>query len=120
MGTKQHGGCFEIHHTKPAFSQRKEAIGIGTGRIFDVPVEEGVTYNLTRTSHVHERDAAWSPDGKKIAWISDASGEFEIYIQTVGSDEAPKMLTKNTNNYIFSLLWSPDGSKLLWSTKRWI
>ena len=50
------------------------------GEVFTVPAKQGRTLNLTRTSGVHERASKWSPDGKWIAWISDASGEDEIYL----------------------------------------
>ncbi len=57
------------------------------GDIFNVPVKEGVTRNITATSGVHERNAEWSPDGKNIAWISDATGEFEIWMQKADRSE---------------------------------
>ena len=48
--------------------------------MFTVPARHGPTRNLTNTSGVHERNAEWSPDGKSIAYISDATGEDEIYV----------------------------------------
>ncbi len=50
----------------------KRALFTARGDIFTVPAKDGPTRDLTRTSGVHERDAEWSPDGKKIAFISDA------------------------------------------------
>jgi tricorn protease len=87
------------------------------GDVFNVPTEEGITYNLTRSSHAHERGAVWSPDGKTLAWISDLSGEYEIYLRDASPNAKAKQLTSNTNNYIFSLSWSPDGKNILWSDK---
>jgi len=53
------------------------------GDIFSVPATEGVIRNLTKTSGVHERNVEWSPDGKYLAYLSDETGEFEIYIQNM-------------------------------------
>ena len=59
------------------------------GDIFTVPAESGITRNLTRSSGAHDRNATWSPDGKHIAYVSDASGEYEIYIQPQDGSGAP-------------------------------
>lgn len=79
------------------------------GELFNTPVKQGVTRNLTNTSGVHERDASWSPDGKRIAYISDQTGEFEIYLSDPKSLESAKPVTKNSDNYIFGFAWSPDS-----------
>jgi tricorn protease len=88
------------------------------GEIFTVPAKYGNTRNLTNTSGVHERASKWSPDGKWIAYISDASGEDEIYILPQDGSGPPKQLTRGADTYKFSLLWSPDSKKILWSDKK--
>jgi tricorn protease len=88
------------------------------GEIFTVPVKYGNTRNLTNTSGVHERASKWSPDGKWIAYISDASGEDEIYIVAQDGSGPAKQLTKGADTYKFELLWSPDSQKILWSDKK--
>ena len=88
------------------------------GEIFTVPAKHGNTRNLTNTPGVHERASKWSPDGKWIAYISDASGEDEIYIIPQDGSAPAKQLTHGADTYKFSLLWSPDSQKLLWSDKK--
>jgi tricorn protease len=88
------------------------------GDIFTVPVKFGNTRNLTKTSGVHERASKWSPDGKWIAYISDASGEDEIYLIPQDGSAPGKQLTKGADTYKFPLMWSPDSSKILWSDKK--
>jgi tricorn protease len=88
------------------------------GEIFNVPVKSGITLNMTQTSGVHERNAQWSPDGKSIAWISDQSGEFEIFIAKQDGTGKPVQLTKNTDTYIFGFQWSPDSKKMLYHDKK--
>lgn len=87
------------------------------GEIFKVPVKDGITYNITQTSGVHERDVQYSPDGKWIAFISDQTGEDEIYIQKSDLSEKPVQLTKGADTYKYFPLWSPDSKKLVWADK---
>jgi tricorn protease len=87
------------------------------GELFTVPAKNGNTRNLTNTSGVHERNSVWSPDGKSIAYISDASGDNEICVMTQDGSAPGKQLTKNSDTYKFQILWSPDSKKLLWADK---
>ncbi|HGY55869.1 MAG TPA: protease [Caldithrix abyssi] len=88
------------------------------GDVFTVPREHGITRNLTQSPGVHERNARWSPDGKWIAFISDRSGEDEIYIirQEGGSD--PIQITNGAETYKYQIRWSPDSKKILWADRR--
>lgn len=95
----------------------KRALFNARGDIFTVPVKNGPTRNLTATSNVHERNPKWSPDGRWIAYISDASGEDEIYVQSPDGNSAPVQLTKGSANYKYALYWSPDSKKILWSDR---
>jgi len=88
------------------------------GDIFTLPAEAGITRNITQTSGIHERYAEWSPDGKYIAYMSDKSGDFEVYIQVQDGSKEAVQLTKNADTYYFSLKWSPDSKNLLWSDKK--
>lgn len=87
------------------------------GDVFTVPAKNGAIRNLTQTSGVHERNSKWSPDGKWIAYVSDATGEDEIYMVSQDGKGSPVQLTKNSDNYKYELRWSPDSKKILWSDR---
>ncbi|HOV10722.1 MAG TPA: PDZ domain-containing protein, partial [Bacteroidales bacterium] len=71
----------------------------------------------TQSAGVHDRNAAWSPDGKYIAYISDASGEDELYIIAQDGSSAPVKITDKSDTYKYQPVWSPDSKKLLWADK---
>jgi tricorn protease len=96
----------------------KRAIFGARGDIFTVPAKYGSTRNLTATPGVHERSSKWSPDGRWIAYVSDASGEDEIYIMPQDGSGAPRQLTRNGDTYKYYIYWSPDSRKLLWADKK--
>ncbi len=88
------------------------------GDIFSVPAKHGPTRNLTRSSGVHDRDVAWSPDGRSIAYISDATGEDEIYLMPQSGEGPPTQLTAQADCYKYAVSWSPDSRYLLWSDRK--
>lgn len=87
------------------------------GEVFDVPVAKGVTRNITHTPGAHERDAEWSADGKYIAYISDRTGETEIWLEPAEGGE-PVQLTKDNDTYIRQLEWSPDSKTILYTDRK--
>lgn len=87
------------------------------GDIFTVPVKNGNARNLTNTSGVHERSGKFSPNGKYAAYISDASGEDEIYIEDQMGKEKPVQLTSDKGSYKFQIVWSPDSKKIAYSDR---
>jgi tricorn protease len=90
----------------------KRALLVARGEIFTVPCENGPTRNLTNDPGARDKDAAWSPDGNHIAYLSDKSGEYEIYlIDAQGRKKAVK-LTQHKNGYRHTLRWSPDSKKI--------
>ncbi|MFA6467472.1 MAG: S41 family peptidase [Bacteroidota bacterium] len=87
------------------------------GELFTVPAKYGNTRNLTNTSGVHERNSKWSPDGKWISYVSDVTGEDEIWLRPQDGLGEPVQVTKNSSNYKYQPIWSPDSKKLLWSDR---
>jgi len=87
------------------------------GNIFTIPAEHGSIRTLT-TNHsgVHELNPAWSPDGKWVAYLSDKTGEFELYTQPqMGGEET--RITTDGGVYRYGPSWSPDSKKLLYWDK---
>jgi tricorn protease len=95
----------------------QRVIAVARGDIYSVPGKDGTPRNLTRTSNAHERDAVWSPDGKWIAYNSDATGENELYVRSQDGKGEPQQLTKGADTYYYREIWSPDSKKLLWADR---
>jgi tricorn protease len=83
------------------------------GEIFTVPVAKGDIRNLTQSSGVHDRSPVWSPDGKQLAWFSDASGEYQLLLGEQKGLEKPRAIQLPVTGFFSSLVWSPDGTHLL-------
>ncbi|MFP5260615.1 MAG: PDZ domain-containing protein [Blastocatellia bacterium] len=89
------------------------------GEILTVPAEKGSARNLTNTSGVAERDPAWSPDGKWIAYFSDESGEYELHLRDqTGMGNVRKINLGNPPSFYYSPTWSPDSKKIAYTDKR--
>ncbi|MFZ3376465.1 MAG: hypothetical protein WA183_13015, partial [Chthoniobacterales bacterium] len=95
----------------------ERAIVVARGDLFSVPAKDGAPRNLTKTSNAHERDAVWSPDGKWIAYNSDATGENELYVRSQDGKGQPQQITSGADTYYYHAVWSPDSKKLLWSDR---
>ena len=96
----------------------KRALFGARGDVFTVPAKHGAVRNLTNSPGVHERNSKWSPDGKWIAYISDETGEDEIWIVPQDGSGPARQVTKNAETYKYRLEWSPDSKKILWGDKR--
>ncbi len=89
------------------------------GEIFTVPTDKGDIRNLTRSPAVADRDPAWSPDGKSIAYFSDESGEYELCIRGQdGLGEVRHINLGNPPSFFYGPTWSPDSKKIAYSDKR--
>ena len=95
----------------------ERALFVARGDVFNAPIEKGVTRNLTRSSGAHDKWARWSPDGRRIAFISDRSGEEEVYLADALGAGQPEQLTTGGKALRFTPEWAPDGKRLAFSDK---
>jgi tricorn protease len=87
------------------------------GDLFTVPAEHGPVRNLTRSQGVREMDPAWSPDGLWIAYLSDRTGEYEIYVRAQDGSGEERRLTTDGQVWRFPPAWSPDSKRLAFGDK---
>ncbi len=82
------------------------------GEIVTVPAEKGDVRNLTNSVGAHDRFPAWSPDGRSIAWFSDRSGEYRLYIGSQDGKGEPRVLEVAGAGFYSAPVWSPDSRKI--------
>ncbi|MEL7423975.1 MAG: PDZ domain-containing protein [Bacteroidota bacterium] len=90
----------------------KRVVFEARGELFNVPAKEGYTINLTQSSGAFDQNPAWSPDGKHIAYWSDKSGEYEIYLQPSDGSGKARQLTNRGKGLGYTLHWSPDSKTI--------
>lgn len=87
------------------------------GDIFSVPAENGFVKNMTRSSGNAERYPAWSPDGSSIAYWSDQSGEYELWVTDPAKENSAKKISSFGPGFRYNLYWSPDSKKIAFIDK---
>lgn len=95
----------------------KRAAFSARGDLFTVPAENGPIRNLTQTPEAREISATWSPDGEQLAYLSDATGEYEIWLVDQKGEGAARQVTSGGQIWRFAPVWSPDSSKLVFGDK---
>ena len=95
----------------------QRALFVARGDVFTAPIEDGPTRNLTRSSAAHDKWARWSPDGTRIAFISDRDGEDEVWIVAQDGSGEAKQLTDGGQAMRYAAEWAPDGKRLAFGDK---
>ncbi|HEY0049444.1 MAG TPA: PDZ domain-containing protein, partial [Pyrinomonadaceae bacterium] len=101
-----------------SLSPKGERVLFGArGEIFSAPAERGATRNLTQSSGTHDKFPRWSPDGSRIAYISDKTGEEEIWIIQQDGLKPAEQITRGGKAMRYAPEWSPDGKYIAFSDK---
>jgi tricorn protease len=108
------GGNIESYSLSP---KGERALFSARGDIFTAPIEKGPTRNLTHSSGAHDKWPAWSPDGTQIAFISDLSGEEEVYLAPQDGSKPPEQITRGGSAMRYGPEWAADGKRLAFSDK---
>jgi tricorn protease len=95
----------------------ERALFVARGDVFTAPVEKGPVRNLTNSSDAHDKWARWSPDGKRIAFISDMSGEDQVYLIDQDGSGKPEQMTDQFEAMLYPPEWAPDGKRLAFADK---
>src|SRR5205814_4512889 len=82
------------------------------GEIVTVPAEKGDPRNLTNSPGVHDRDPAWSPDGKSVCFFSDEGGEYTLHVKPADGKGETKVVKLRGSGYYEKPVWSPDSKKI--------
>ena len=88
------------------------------GEVYTVPAKHGSIRNLAASPGTREHGVAWSPDGKWIAYISDASGEEELYVVPQDGLGPAQRITTGSKGFLFPPVWSPDSKKLAYADQK--
>ncbi|MEO6447284.1 MAG: PDZ domain-containing protein [Gemmatimonadaceae bacterium] len=93
----------------------KRAAVEARGEIFTIPAEKGDWRNLTRSSGVAERTPSWSPDGKTVAYFSDAGGSYKLMLESQDGITPPRTIELPEPSFYYTPAWSPDGARILYT-----
>ena len=95
-----------------------KATFVAHGDAFSVDMHSAKAVNLTKTTGVAEREAVLSRDGQQLAYFSDATGSYQLYVRNLASNSLRVIEIEKQSSFYQELTWSPDGSRLSFSDQR--
>lgn len=96
----------------------ERALVSARGELFTVPAKNGEIRNITGTPGARELAASFTPDGKNVVYLSDASGEYELYSRASDGSGEPKRITRDGDIWRFPPLVSPDGKRVVYGDQN--
>lgn len=89
------------------------------GEVLSAPAEKGEIRNLTQSPGIADRDPAASPDGRSVAYFSDASGEYALVVRPASGVGAVRTIALGSPpSFYYEPRWSPDSRKIVFHDKR--
>ena len=98
-----------------ALDPKGEHIVFGArGKVMRMHAGSGTAVDLTGAAAAREHGVAVAPDGQSVAYLSDASGEYELYVRSLRNGSV-RQLTRGGDVWKFAPTWSPDGRYLAYA-----
>ena len=105
-------------HSMSVANDGRTAVFEARGDVYLVAADgASLPRNLTNTAGTRERYPQLSPDGKRVAFFSDKTGDYQLYVADATGDKPWEALTTTLDRTAYHLEWSPDGSKILFGNK---
>ncbi len=90
----------------------KRVVAVSRGQLSSLPVKDGEIRPLAPDVPAMMKSPTWSRDGKQVAFISDRSGEENIYVVS-GGGGSPKKIGDFARVELSALVWAPDAKTIL-------
>ena len=84
--------------------------------IFAIDLASGRVSQLTSGRNHHDQHPKWSPDGRRISFISSRGGSFDLWMMNADGTNVERLTDHPAADY--DPIWSPDGQSLIFSSER--
>ena len=85
----------------------------GDTEVFEVDPDTGSASNLSRSPRSEDRYPCWSPDGQRVAFTSNRSGPYSLYVMDANGDNVKRLVDSTAICYMPSWRSTPDGERIV-------